>query len=49
MPEKSGSPVISFATKIPSEAIEPGSYVLQVKAFDSANKTVTRTMPIEVQ
>jgi VWFA-related protein len=49
MPEKPGNPVISFATKIPSEAIEPGSYVLQVKAFDSANKTVLRTMPIQVQ
>jgi hypothetical protein len=49
MPEKPGNPVISFATKIPSEAIEPGSYVLQVKAFDSANKTVSRSMPIKVQ
>jgi VWFA-related protein len=49
MPEKPGNPVISFATKIPSEAIEPGSYVLQVKAFDSANKSVSRTMPIQVQ
>jgi VWFA-related protein len=49
MPEKSGSPVVNFATKIPSEAIEPGSYILQVKAFDSANKAVTRSMPIEVQ
>jgi hypothetical protein len=49
MPEKPGNPVISFATKIPSDAIEPGSYVLQVKAFDSANKTVARTMPIQVQ
>jgi VWFA-related protein len=49
MPEKPGNPVISFATKIPSDAIEPGSYVLQVKAFDSANKSVLRTMPIQVQ
>jgi VWFA-related protein len=49
MPEKPGNPVISFATKIPSDAIEPGSYVLQVKGFDSANKSVSRTMPIQVQ
>ena len=49
MPEKPGNPVISFATKIPSDAIEPGSYVLEVKAFDSANKSVSRTMPILVQ
>lgn len=49
MPEKPGNPVISFATKIPSEAIEPGSYLLQVKAYDSANKSMSRTLPIQVQ
>jgi hypothetical protein len=49
MPEKPGNPVIPYAAKIPSEAIEPGSYVLQVKGFDSANKSVSRTMPILVQ
>jgi VWFA-related protein len=49
MPEKPGNPVISFATKIPSEALEPGSYLLQVKAYDSANKSMSRTMPIQVQ
>ncbi len=49
MPEKPGSPIISFATKIPSEEVPPGSYLLQVKAFDSANKAVSRMMAIEVQ
>jgi VWFA-related protein len=47
--DKPGNAVISFATKIPSETVEPGSYLLSVKAFDSANKAVTRTLPIEVQ
>jgi VWFA-related protein len=49
MPDKPGSPVISFATKIPSEEVPAGSYLLQVKAFDSANKAISRTMAIEVQ
>ncbi len=49
MPEKPGSPIISFATKIPSEEVPPGSYLLQVKAFDSANKAMSRMMAIEVQ
>ncbi len=43
-----GSPVISFAGKIPSEKLDPGSYRLQVKAFDSANKGISRTVPFEV-
>lgn len=49
MPEKPGSPVISFATQIPSKDVEPGSYLLTVRAFDSANKTMTRQMPIVIQ
>jgi hypothetical protein len=49
LPEKHGSPMINFATKIPSDTIEPGEYILQVKAFDSANKSVARVMPIAVQ
>jgi hypothetical protein len=49
LPEKPGSPVVSFATKIPSEKLEPGSYIVQVKAFDSANNGKARMIPIVVQ
>jgi hypothetical protein len=53
MPDKTGSPVVSFATALPVDAVEPGSYSLQIKAFDfldgKPQKAIQRSMPIVIE
>jgi VWFA-related protein len=49
IPAHNGSPVITSATKMPSDKLEPGAYRLQLKAFDSANKGVTRNISFEIE
>ena len=50
VPDKpTGSPVVNFATKIPSEELAPGAYVMEVKAFNNQNKTISRKTNLEIQ
>ena len=43
LPKEPGSPVIRLAERMPVDKIDPGSYVLELTAEDSANKFAKRT------
>jgi len=50
VPDKStGSPLINFATKIPSEELAPGTYVLEVKAYNNKNQGISRKTTLQIE
>ena len=48
-PKDPGSPFIPVALKVPLERLEPGTYLLELTATDSANNTARRTADFQVK
>lgn len=48
LPAQKGSPTVPVAGKIPTQALNPGSYKVEIKAMDNAGKESLRTADIQI-
>jgi VWFA-related protein len=48
LPTQAGSPMIPLAAKIPTDALVPGAYQVEIKALDNAGKEFKRTTAIQI-
>ncbi|HTB16886.1 MAG TPA: VWA domain-containing protein, partial [Bryobacteraceae bacterium] len=49
LPAQAGSPTVPVAAKIPTAALSPGAYKLEIKALDNAGKESIRTTDIQIE
>jgi hypothetical protein len=49
LPAQKGSPTVPVAGKVPTEALGPGSYKVEIKAVDDAGKEFKRTTDFEIE
>jgi hypothetical protein len=49
LPEEEARPVIPVANRLPLASLSPGSYVLELRALDSADNIFIRTVDFEVE
>jgi VWFA-related protein len=49
LPAQKGSPMIPVAAKIPTDALTPGAYKVEIKAVDDAGKEFKRTADIQIE
>ena len=49
LPAQKGNPMIPMAAKIPTDALTPGAYKVEIKAMDNAGKEFTRTADIQIE
>jgi len=49
LPKQAGSPAIPLGAKIPTDALGPGDYKVEVKAVDNAGKEFKRTADFQIE
>jgi hypothetical protein len=49
LPKQLGSPTVPVAAKIPTEALGPGPYKIEIKAVDDSGKEFKRTADIQIE
>ncbi len=49
LPAQKGNPMIPVAAKIPTDALTPGAYTVEIKAMDNAGKEFKRTADIQIE
>jgi VWFA-related protein len=49
LPTQKGSPMVPVAAKIPTEALIPGAYKVEIKAVDDAGKEFKRTTDFQIE